>query len=237
MARITAKNALVAFGARDISARSNSAALSITVEAPEITCFTESTRTRATGGIGDVELTVDGFWDSAASQVDALFSSFLNASALVGFFPSNTACMAGFEFSGILTEYSPNAAVADALTTSITLSSSPPLWKAMILHNGTVQTGSAVGAGVDFGASTAGAVYASLRYFSNAGTCPWLTGSFQNSPDDSTWATLATFAQLTSGSTELIATATSAARYRRFRSEVTSGSVVCLVTSGSVAIS
>ena len=253
MARIVARNAAILCGGRDLSARSNSAALSITSEAPEVTTFTESTRTRLPGGLGDVELTVDGFWDSAASQVDETFSTLIGASDWWGFYPAGTtACNYGREWQGILTEYGSNAAVADALTTSVTVAGSPPLLYTRVLAGGTlVGTGlgssgvgsSAVGAGVDYGAATTCPVYGIMRVFSLTGTSPEIAGSLQQSTNDSTWTTLAVFyaagAAASSGSIVNVQTATSSARYRRFRyvvgaSGLNSASVVTAVTSGSV---
>ncbi len=245
MARIVARNAAVLVGGRDISARSNSAALSVTSEAPEVTTFTESTRSRLPGGLGDVELTVDGFWDSAASQVDETFSTMLGASAWWGFYPAGTtACNYGREWQGILTEYGSNAAVADALTTSITVAGSPPLLITRVLQGGTITgTGTcAVGPGVNFGAATASTIYSLLRIFSLAGTTPDLAGSLQESTDDTTYTTLAVFytaaIAASSASIASLQISTSAAQYRRFKYLVNAGagtgSAVVAVTSGSL---
>ncbi len=242
MARIVARNAGVIFNTRDISARSNTAALSLSTEAPEVTCFTETTRTRVPGGLSDVELTVDGFWDSAASQVDEIFSSFLGASGMTGFYPHGaTASKVGYEFSGILTRYNSNAAVAGALTTAVTITSSPPLLRTQVLLDSasTIQTGSGDTVSVDNGAATAvgTTVWAIMRILSNAGVTPTIAGSFQQSADDSAFTTLGLFATQTTANTISIITATSAARYRRFHYEVTTGSVVALVTCGSQMVS
>ena len=245
MARIVARNAAILCGGRDISARSNSAALSITSETPEVTTFTESTRTRLPGGLGDVELTVDGFWDSAASQVDETFSTLIGASDWWGFYPAGTtACNYGREYQGILTEYGSNAAVADALTTSVTVAGSPPLLISRVLAGGTLTgTGTcAVGAGVDFGAATTCPTYNLLRIFSLAGTTPQIAGSLQDSADDTTYTTKAVFyteaAAASSGSIVNLQIATSAARYRRFKYVVSAGagtgSAVIAAISGSV---
>ncbi len=236
MARTVARNAGVALDGQNISARSNTAALSITSEAPEITSFTETTRTRATGGLGDVELTVDGFWDSAASQVDAMFSSYLGGSGWWGFYPQGTtASYVGREFQGILTEYSMNAAVADAMTTSITVSGCSPLLTSKILEATTLvgAGASAATSSVDFGAALTGTAYAIVRIVSVAGVDPTISSCIQSSSDDTTFVTLSILTGSANGNTITVASLTNPLRYRRFKYIVTNGSSNVIVTCGS----
>lgn len=240
MARIVARNAGIVFGARDISARSNTAALSLSTEAPEVTCFTETTRTRVPGGLSDAELTVDGFWDSAASQVDEIFSASLGASGMAGFYPQSTdASMKGYEFSGILSRYNSNAAVAGAVTTAVTLTGCAPLLRSHVLLSASVAltSGSNECPGVDFGAATAATgqtVWWIMRVMSEAATL--IAASAQSSADDAAWVTQGEFASQTVANTISIITSTSAGRHRRFRCDI-DGNVSMLVTCGSLMVS
>lgn len=236
MARIVARNAAILADGRDLSARSNNVSLSITQEAPEVTCFTESTRVRVTGGLGDMTLSVDSFYDESASSVEEVYTSLLGASGLWGFFPAGlTACNNGREFVGIMSSYAPKMAVADAAAVSVTVTASATLFGTKILSTGTlVGTGaSAADVGVDFTGSAGGTVYGILRYLSGTGTSPWVSASLQDSTNDSAWATIAVFTSTSIANTTQIQTATSAARYRRFKYIVTNGSANIVFTCGS----
>lgn len=236
MARIVARNAGVVVDGRNVSGRSNNVALSFTVEAPEVTSFNESTRTRVPGGLGDSEMTIDGFYDESASSVDELYSSLLAASGLWGFFPAGlSASGRGREFTGIISEYTPTVAVADAATTSVTVSTCQPFLYTRILSACMLEgsgASAAVGS-VDFSASVSGQVYGILRYLSGAGASPTIAASLQDSADDSTWTTLMVFSSLSIGNTKDTQTSTSAARYRRLKYIVTSGSADVICSCGS----
>ena len=236
MARVAARNATILAGARDLSGRSNSVGLAWTAEAPEVTCFGTTTRERLAGGVTDTELTVDGFYDTAASQVDTVLGALMGTSALWGVFPEGaTACKRGREFTGILTNYSTNVAVADAVGISSTVSGCSPILDVRVLASGSLESaGSAAGAGVDYSASTAGSTYSVLRLLANAGAGAQIAASLQDSADDSAWVTLAEYTGASFGGTLVLLTTGSAARYRRFKYNIT-GSVGIVVSCGSVA--
>ena len=241
MARITAKNVGIAASGRDVSGRSNNMTLTLTAEAPEVTGFGEGTRARLPDGLADIELGIDGFFDSSASQVDELFQPLVAASSFWGVFNAGfTACNIGREFTGILTEYTVNTPVADATTTTITVAASPPILDAKVLATGSlVGTASGAANGVDYGAATTGSVYGIMRVLAVAGTQPQIAASLQDSTNDSTWATLFEFTTTSFGGNYNYAVAPSAARYRRFKylvgaSGAATGSAGVLVTCGSI---
>jgi hypothetical protein len=126
MARIVARNAALHVedntgACTSVSGRANTIALSWTSEAPEVTSFTETTRTRVPGGLMDWELTADIFYDEAAGNVDALFSGLMGGSGTKIFFgpAGSTATNVKYSGSAVLTEYSMNFAVADAGTANV----------------------------------------------------------------------------------------------------------------------
>jgi hypothetical protein len=128
MGRIVARNASLGIddntgACQAITGRANSIALSWTAEAPEVTSFTETTRTRVPGGLLDYELTADLFYDTAANSIDTIFSGLLGGSGtrfMLGPSGSTSTCVM---YSGcvVLTSYDINLGVADAATVSITL--------------------------------------------------------------------------------------------------------------------
>ena len=236
MARIVAKNCGILLGPRDISGRHNSVTLTMSSEAPEVTCFTEGTRTRLPGGLRDVEVSLDGFYDAAASQVKELYDSLIGASAWTGIYPAGvTGSYAGYEFQGILTEYAPNAAVADAVALTATITGCAPL-----LYSKVIATCAAVGNGtsacvasVDFAAAATGSVVGILRLHVMSGATPDISACLQDSADDATFATIIAFGGASAGNAILVGAATSAARYRHIK-YLHNANVTFTLTCGSM---
>ena len=241
MARTLTKNAAVLAGARDVSGRLNTAALTMSAETPEVTCFGAVNKERLAGGIADVGLTLDGFYDAAASQIDIVFGGLLAASAMWGVYPEgDNACNTGKEFSGIMSNYSLNATVAGAATVTSTVTGCTPLLVSKCLAASSYEgTGTCAAAnGVDFGGSTGGSTWWFMRVFSTTGTCPQIAGSGQSSADDSTWVTDALFTAASFGNTFALGVSGCALRYRRFKYMITAGtgtgSALVTVTCGSL---
>lgn len=128
MARIVAKN--VSFGIDSaagacvaLSGRFNSVALSWTAETPEVTGFGAVNRERLPDGLQDYEVTLNGFYDAAAANVDATLSGIGPGGStrfIVGLAGSTSSCVM---YTGcvILSNYALNAGVADAATLTMTL--------------------------------------------------------------------------------------------------------------------
>lgn len=76
MPRVTAKNTSISASdptnsaSINLSGRSNTATMSFTAPAVQVTAFGEEYHTRIGDGIKDWELSVGGFWDGAASNLD-----------------------------------------------------------------------------------------------------------------------------------------------------------------------
>jgi len=158
MAKVHARNVALFAGGREISGRSNSATLTQNADAPDATAFKDSNRERLHLGIRDIELSVNGFFDAAASQVDVAFNALLGASAYWGLYPEGTAESkgGGREFIGLLSEYSSEFATADAAATSITVGASGAVAIVKSLYYGTISsTGGTAASAVDFSGSSA----------------------------------------------------------------------------------
>ena len=241
MAKVVARNAVIFGGGRDVSGRSNNATLSRTAEAPEATGFGETTVQRLSGGIRDHELALDGFYDSAASQVDALYSSLVGGSAVWGLYPSTAgASKRGSEFVGIVSNYEQKYAVADAAAVSVTVSGCSPYADVMSLGYATVTgTASAVlsSCSVDF-AGSATNTWGFLHLITLTGTTPEISACLQDSSDDAAFTTIIAFTTASvAGTAQAIqhTAAAGASRYRRLK-YIMAGTSPCAtlaVSSGS----
>ena len=127
MARIIARNASLgiddsAATCRALSGMSNTVTLTMSAEAPEITSFGETYRTRLQDGIKDWELTADIFFASAANEADAVLAGILGGSTRFVLGPAgSTTTLLKYEGLGILTNYEMTFGVADAGQGSLTM--------------------------------------------------------------------------------------------------------------------
>jgi len=144
---------------------------------------------------------------------------------LFGVYPENTvgACKMGYEFRGILQSYTPKADTTNAVAMSSKVSGSGLVMRSDILQSRNLvstagSTVIAASISKDFGGSTA-ICYPILRFQQLVAGSGNVSASFQDSANDSTWATLQVLGPTAvangSGSVIVIGTATSAARYRR----------------------
>jgi len=233
MGKVSARNTSLFAHGRDVSGRSNNSALSWTAETPEVTCYGSDNRERISDGIRDAELTVDGYYDTAASQVDEKYNSLVNASAFYALFPVMTlgnttgGSLIGYAFEGVMSEYSIDLSFEDAVKTSLTVGACVPFARVRSLgYQTVVDTASAVlasGSGVDFSASDGGTTWHGWHLVSLTGTTPEISACLQESGNDSTWTTTkvwyAAAAAASPGSVPLaeMVSTTSASRYRRFK--------------------
>lgn len=194
MAKVSARHARILLGGRNVSCRSNSVTLTMSAEAPEATTFCDENRVRLSSGIKDVEMSIDGFFDDAASSVDQAYYSWVGASILAGFYPVGlSACVVGREFNGILSNYEMSFATEDAAVVNITVTGCTPLLTSKILGYAGVLSGAGTSnlSSVDFTNGTNASQYAIFRLMSLTGTSPEFSASVQLSPDDSAWTTVA----------------------------------------------
>lgn len=217
MAKITARNVTIFGGGRDVSGRSNTATFTTPAEAPDVSSFGAIIRERLPDGLRDSELSVAGFIDVSACQVDELYSDLIGASAWWGFYPGDaTGSKLGREIIHILTDYSSEGAVEGAATTSTTTSGSSSIYFVNSLGNTTLSTvGTSALSSVDFSASISGTIKHFLRILTLTGTNPEIGASLQDSNDDSSYTTIADFGAASSADQVITASTSSASRYRR----------------------
>ena len=219
MAKITARNVKLFGGGRNLSGRANSSTLSLTAESSDVSAYGTDTRERLHDGLLDYELSVAGWMDVSACQVDELFSDLLGASARWGYYPGGaTACLAGKEMNAVCGDYSSEGAVEGAAAFSATLSGSSALFDVTSLASSTVQVvGSSNLGSVDFAAACSHTIWSFFRVETIAGSTPEIAACIQESTDDSSFTTLNVFTAASTANQVFAASAASSARYRRAR--------------------
>ncbi len=126
MAKIVARNAALwvdsaSLAAGDsnsisLSGKTNTATLTFSAEAPEVTTFGEGMRTRVAGGLQDWNLSIGGFSDMVTGQVNGILFSLLGASTRIRFGPGgSTAGCTLYVASAICTDYSVDSSVEGAV--------------------------------------------------------------------------------------------------------------------------
>jgi len=219
MAKITARNVKLFGDGRNLSGRANSSTLSLTAEATDVSAYGTDTRERLHDGLLDYELSVAGWMDVSACQVDELFSDLIGASARWGYYPAGaTACLIGREMNAVCSDYSSEGAVEGAATFSATLSGSSDLFDVNSLGYTTVSAiGSSNLGSVDFTASCSHTVWNFFRVLTIAGSTPEIAACIQESTDDATFTTISVFTAASIANQVFAASAASSARYRRGR--------------------
>jgi len=237
MAKTVARNVKLFGGGRNLSGRANSGTLSLTAETPDVSVFGVGTRERLQDGLLDYELSVAGFTDLSACQVDELFFDLQGASAWWGYYPTDaTASLPGKEMIGIGSDYSVDSPVEGVVAFSATMSGSTELHDVTALSSSTVQ---AVGASnlvsVDFAAQTTNTIYNFFRVVTLTGTSPEISACVQESSDDSSFVTLTAYTAASSADQVFSSSAASSLRYRRARVELkgTSPCATFQISSGS----
>ena len=133
MAKVTARNTAIRIldsngASRLISGRSNSAEMSFTAEAVDVTTFGAGYREYVADGLRDWELSIDGMWDGAASQIDEILYGVLGACTSLCYGPSgSTTGMVQYSGCAICTEYTVSGAVEGAVTFSATFKAASQL--------------------------------------------------------------------------------------------------------------
>lgn len=229
MGKVAARNCKVVLDGRDVSGVSNSATLTFSAEAPEVTSFGDSNRTRMNDGLKDVEFTLDGFYDTGASGMDVAYSSMVAASVVTAFFPQGySASNAIYEFVGIMTSYEQTFAVEDAAATSATIAGCAPLFRGKVLYGGTLSgAGASNLSSVDFTSGALGARYAVVHLLTLTGANGEFSASVQESANDSDWTTTTAVvtsvsaAQAGSPQAASVFTISSASRYQRVAASLT----------------
>ncbi len=130
MAKIVSRNTSIYVDAASLlgaslslSGKTNTATLTFSAEAPEVTTFGDVMRGRLAGGLMDWNLSVGGFSDLAAGQLDSTLFSLLGASTRVQYGPGgSTSGCTKYIGNAVCTDYSLDTAVEGALGFSATFS-------------------------------------------------------------------------------------------------------------------
>lgn len=136
MARISGRNCYaaassLASGSINLSGRSNTFTLNITSEEVDVTSFGAAYRERVADALKDWGVEVSGFWDGAASNLDAFLNEILAACCVIVVGPGGSAT-SSIKYSGcaILQDYSIEGAVEGAVTYSATFQAASVLNRA-----------------------------------------------------------------------------------------------------------
>ncbi len=243
MARITARNVKLFAGGRDISGRVNTATLTFSSEAPEVTTFGSEYRERLATGLKDYELSFAGFGDFSASQIDETMQSLMSSSAWYGLYPNAaTASQRGREVVGIATNYSIEGAVEGAVGFSATITGCAVMMDMCSLaHTTASDAGASNLPSVNFAAANSGSCWHIFRILTLKGateagpTGPEISVSVQESANDVAWATIAAWESASSASQVFATSSGSCSQYRRVTACLsgTSPSATFMVVSGS----
>jgi hypothetical protein len=230
MAKVLARNAVVLITGKNLSGNSNNVTLTRSAEAPEVTCFGDSTKQRLSDGVKDVEFRLDGFYNTTASTTDATFSEGLAGASSLSFIPqglatSNVVHNIG---GGIESNYEIKSALAEACTVSMTVMAGSHSRGKLIYA--ACSAGSTSTSSVDFAAIDSVSQYV-LHILS---ACTSISASIQDSADDSSWTTQVVHDGLTASGMTYTGSWANAARYRMARYANVGGSgALALSLSGS----
>lgn len=217
----------------DLTAFLRSANLQRTADVAESTPFNNEAK-GYTVGMRDGTMAFEGLYDGTAAAIDEVLASILGAtSQKVALVPvgvealGSVACgMAGDESS-----YDVDTATDDVATVSVEMQSSTSIDRCLV-HKvlGAVSSG-ANGTSIDNGAASAngGVGYLHVTAASGGGT---LTVKVQHSADDTTWADLVTFADVTAVGAERKTVSGTVNRYTRATHAITAGSQTYVMAFG-----
>ena len=127
MAKIVGRNASLFIydgtgACKAVSGYVNNIALSYTADAPDVTGFGDSDRTRLAGGLRDWTLDCDAFYTTAANEIDSFVFPLLGGSTMFTFYPAGSAAGSpSYSSCAVLTKYDMKFTVADAATVALSL--------------------------------------------------------------------------------------------------------------------
>jgi hypothetical protein len=214
MAFIHGKGAAALVGEFDLSAFLNNWEVAGTADTAEVTTFGGSSKSYI-GGLKDATLSLSGFFDGAASAVDEVLAAALGGSRLFTLAPAGVGTVGSrVQIANALeTSYNVTAPVADAVTISAEAQVINGVAPGVLLANLVARTAAGQTAAVDNAASTSAGYRTIIHLVAFTGTD--VTVKVQESADNSSWADLVTFTQLTAIGSELKTGTGTVARYLR----------------------
>lgn len=215
MTTLHGKNSVVLFKEFDLSSYFNNADISQTVEPAESTTFGASAKSYIVG-LRDGTIALAGLFDGAVDAVDEEIKAALASATdpVLTFAPKVTAvgdkC---YLAAGKITNYSITSPVADIVSINTQIQASGGIDNGVILHILEAETGTENGTSVDNAAASTNGYCAHLH--ATLVDVTSATIKVQHSTDNSSWADLVTFTNL-SGTTETSERVTGAGTVNRY---------------------
>jgi len=192
------KDASVLSNGYDLSAYVNSVTVSGEAEVAEVTTLGLDDKTYI-GGLRDATLSTEGFYAGGTGDIDEVLEARLGTETVWTVVMQADAVGAlAYGARVIDTSYEVGAELGGAVAVTIEGQVTGGREAGRVLHALGSETATGNSASVDNSDSTANGLAAYLHVTAASGTTPTLDVKVQHSADDSTWADLATFTQVTS---------------------------------------
>lgn len=236
MAFTHGKDTAVLFKQFNLSGYFNSYDLGQMAETAETTTFGNAAKTYIVGQ-RDGTLSLAGLFDGAADAVDEELAATIAAATVpvitVGINGTTLGNAAKLAIAHTTT-YQVTGSVGDAVQVSGEFQATGGIYNGVFLHALGAETGTANGASVDNAATSANGWAANL-HVTGVNTLTGATIKVQHSTDNSTWADLGTFTEVTAVGSEQITGTGTVNRYRRsILSALTGTSVTYAVSFGTL---
>lgn len=232
MATYHGKNGRVYLNQYNLSGKSSTIELTIDTATADDTGF-ESTWQTAAVGIPKWNARLNSFWDDAAASAggtEAIYNAQLAASGVLSLWPSGvTAGRRGYGNNGQWEKgYNPAAPVAGIVTANVSFEGSGVLDSLRLLAaSSPTGAGSYSHATVDYTGSGPTQRLAAYLHLMSVGASP-VDVRIEESPDDASWATLLSFTQATTATSECVTSSGSVGQYIR-ATAVTGGAASYIV--------
>lgn len=166
MATLVLKNAIVAYGGRDLSGLTNQIALTVEADLQEDTAMGDTYRSRL-GGLKDSRVGINGFWESASASDSAdadLFAKLGAAKDLLSLSADGgTFGDVGYSLECDMVNYVPGASIGEVFAFSIELQGNGLMHRGTVMENST-RVVTADGTTLQLGAVSASqSVYSALH--------------------------------------------------------------------------
>jgi len=222
MAFIHGKDTTIYLGTTDLSSYANAFDVARTSDVAETTTFGKSSKTYV-AGMKDGTISMSGFFDATADgTLQTLIGSSSNSN-LFGFTGSIALSSLVSYAKGDVTNYGISSPVGDVVAFTLDFQSNEIIDNGLVLSPITTSTASFTGTAVDNSTSTSNGGSGFLIVSAASGTTPTLDLEIQHSADDVTYATLLSFTQATSTTSEIKAVASSTTVNRYLKVSATIG--------------
>jgi hypothetical protein len=233
MARMHGKNVRVYFGSRDISGDIHTVSPDGTAGVHEATTFASAGWHESDPGVNAWTAMIDGFYDPVLLGFEQQLEGLLGASTgILSVYDGDADSVGDVGFLGsaaILDKKGRPVSIGDLMKLSGSLKGSGKAGLAgKLLHPKAAETATANGTALDNAASSANGGRGTIHVTAVAGT-PTFDVKIQHSTDNSVWADLITFTQVTAIGAETLEVTGTVNRYLRVVTTKTSGTSITYV--------